>query len=150
MTPKTFEELIDFAINEEKQAAAFYTKLAGEVKDANVKEALLGFADQERGHQAKLEAIRDGIAQVKIRENVPDLKISDYMVDVEENADLSFQGALTIAMKKEKAAYRMYMDMAAATDDPKIKETLRFLAQEEAAHKLGFEIEYDEVVFQEH
>ena len=150
MTPQTFKELIDFAINEETEAAAFYTKLAGEVKDENVRKTLLGFAEQERGHQAKLEAVRDGIANAKIRENVPDLKISDYMVEVDENENLSLQGALTIAMKKEKAAYRMYTNMAEATDDPEIQKTLRFLAQEEAAHKLGFEVEYEAMVFQEH
>ena len=52
-------------------------------------------------------------------------------------------------MKKEKAAFRMYSDMAAAVEDDELKRTLLALAQEEAKHKLRFEVEYDECVYQE-
>ena len=78
-----------------------------------------------------------------------DLKIGDYLVDVEPTADMDYQQVLIVAMKKEKAAFRLYSDMAAATNDESLKELLLFLAQEEAKHKLHFEIEYDDVVLKE-
>ena len=42
-----------------------------------------------------------------------------------------------------------YSDLAAATEDDSVRTTLLALAQEEAKHKLRFEIEYDEHVLTE-
>jgi rubrerythrin len=52
-------------------------------------------------------------------------------------------------MKKEKAAFRLYSDLAGLADDAQLRNTFLFLAQEEAKHKLRFEIEYDENVLVE-
>lgn len=150
MKKEKFDELLKFAIEQEQAAFEFYTELAGKVTDDHVKQTLLDFANQERGHKAKLEAVRDGRKlDVTAKPNVPDLKIGDYLVEVEVTPELSFQGALIIAMKKEKAAYRLYMDMAAVAPDKDIREVFLFLAHEEANHKLNFEVQYDELIYQE-
>jgi rubrerythrin len=47
-------------------------------------------------------------------------------------------------MKQEKAAFRLYTDLAASTDDDAVRDLFLGLAQEEAKHKLRFEVEYDE------
>ena len=65
-------------------------------------------------------------------------------MDVEAKPNLSYQEALTLAMKAEKNAYRMYQGLASSTDDPNLQATFLGLAQEEAKHKLRFEIEYDD------
>ena len=52
-------------------------------------------------------------------------------------------------MKKEKAAYRLYTHLAGVAGDKNLSKTFLGLAQEEAKHKLRFEIEYDEVVLKE-
>ena len=54
------------------------------------------------------------------------------------------------AMKEEKAAFRLYSDLADRTDNAAAKEVLLMLAQEEAKHKLRFEIEYDDNILREH
>jgi len=43
-----------------------------------------------------------------------------------------------------KAAFRLYTDLAALTKDDQSKIAFQMLAQEEANHKLRFEIEYDD------
>jgi rubrerythrin len=43
----------------------------------------------------------------------------------------------------------MYTDLAATVDDESLRETFLALAQEEAKHKLRFEVEYDDVIMQE-
>ena len=81
---------------------------------------------------------------------VQDLKIGDYLLDVDTSrGDLSYQETLIVAMKEEKAAFRLYSDLASRTDHPTLKETFLMLAQEEAKHKLRFEIEYDNFVLTE-
>ena len=53
MTNEKFKEMIEFAIQQEQEAVDFYTELAGKVGEPHVKETLLDFANQERGHKAK-------------------------------------------------------------------------------------------------
>jgi rubrerythrin len=57
---------------------------------------------------------------------------------------MDYQSALILAMKQEKAAFRLYTDLAASTDDEKVRDLFLGLAQEEAKHKLRFEVEYDD------
>ncbi len=149
MTNEKFKEMIEFAIKEEQGAVDFYTELAGKVTEPHVKEILMDFANQERGHKAKLQAILQGKKLNLIRKEVPDLKIADYLVEVDISSDLSFQSALVIAMKKEKSAFRMYSDMAAACDDDELRDVFLYLANEEATHKLNFEVQYDDLIYQE-
>ena len=49
-----------------------------------------------------------------------------------------------MAMKKEKTAFKLYSDLSEKTDQEKYLNLFMALAQEEAKHKLRFEIEYDE------
>ena len=73
-----------------------------------------------------------------------DLKIGDYLVEQKPSASMDYQSALILAMKQEKAAFRLYTDLAASTDDDNVRDLFLGLAQEEAKHKLRFEVEYDE------
>lgn len=143
---KSILAALEFAITEEEAAAAFYTQMAERVEKAWMKEIFLGFAKEEEGHKVKLVAIKDGAKHLSPSANVPDIKLGDYLVEVETNDPdkLDYQSALVIAMKKEKAAFRLYSDLADATDNPELKGTLLGLAQEEAKHKLRFEVEYDD------
>jgi len=82
------------------------------------------------------------------REKVASLGIAERLVPVEPTANMTYAEALRFAMEAEKAAFRLYNDLAAATDDPGLVEVFRSLAAEEAKHKLRFEIEYDEHVLE--
>lgn len=149
MENKDLQELIDFAINEEDQAAKFYIELSGKMDKPWMKDVLLGFAREEQGHKAKLIKLSEGgKLTFDPGKNVTDLKIADYLVNVDPSADLDYQGALIIAMKKEKAAFRLYSDLASIAEGD-VKETFLALAQEEAKHKLRFEVEYDDKVLTE-
>ncbi len=146
-----FQAALEFAIREEEAAAAFYLHMAERVDKAWIKEIFLGFAKEEIGHREKLLEVRNGKKVLNTKADVPDIKLGDYLVEVEtfDPDKLDYQSALIIAMKKEKAAFRLYTDLAASTDDAELKETLLGLAQEEAKHKLRFEVEYDENILLE-
>jgi rubrerythrin len=140
-------EILDFAISEEEAAAQFYTDLASKMDRAWMQRVFESFAEEEKGHKAKLLAVKEGQIDLFETKKVMDLKIGDYLVDVDPDQtpqDLDYQQALIIAMKKEKAAFKLYNDLAASTDDANLYNLLLNLAQEEARHKLRFEIEYDE------
>lgn len=144
---KTFgsvDELLDFAIGKEEEAAELYTRLGRQTEKSWMRQVFEEFAQEERGHKAKLQAVKEGKRLLPAAGKVMDLKIADYVMDVEPSSDLDYQDALILAMKEEKAAFRLYSDLAAATDDEALRATLLALAQEEAKHKLRFEIEYDD------
>ena len=48
--------------------------------------------------------------------------------------------------KKERAAFKLYSDMAEKVPDTNLKQVFAGLAKEEAKHKLFFETEYEEHV----
>jgi rubrerythrin len=80
---------------------------------------------------------------------VGDLKIADYVVAEEPTGDMTYQKAIVLAMKKEKAAFKIYTDLAQNAPSAELKQLFEGLAQEEARHKLRFELEYDSVVMGE-
>lgn len=137
-------DLLDFAIAREEEAAQFYTDLANKMEKTLMREVFLDFAKEENGHKAKLLAVKEGKKLISSEAKVMDLKIGDYLVEVETSKDMDYQEALIVAMKKEKAAFRLYSDLATKTDDGELRTLLLSLAQEEAKHKLRFELEYDE------
>lgn len=138
------DEILDFAIGKEEEAARLYSSLARQTGKSWMRQVFEEFANEERGHKAKLQAVKEGKLLLPAAGKVLDLKIADYVMDVQASPALDYQDALILAMKEEKAAFRLYSDLAAATDDEALRATLLALAQEEAKHKLRFEIEYDE------
>jgi rubrerythrin len=142
------EAILDFAIANEERAAKMYHDLAQSVDRPGMREAFLEFSREEAKHKARLVKIKAGEMPAVTTEKVQDLKISDYMVDVEPTPNMTYAEALQFAMKAEKAAFKLYMDLAAKTDDPSLTEIFQSLAQEEAKHKLRFELEYEEHVLE--
>jgi rubrerythrin len=143
------DEVLDFAISEEEKAHDFYLDLAQKVDKPWMKKALEDFAKEEAGHKQKLLGVKQGKHLLPAQTKVLDLKLADYLVDIEPRPSITYQDALILAMKKEKAAWKLYMDLAAAATEPALAGTFKALAIEEANHKLRFETEYDEVVLRE-
>lgn len=142
----TVDEILDFAIGQEQQAADFYADLAVRAEKTGMKEIFLEFSREEERHRDKLLDVKRGDQQLHAHQVVIDLKLGDYLVDVEADKDISYQDALIVAMKRERAAFQLYSDMAEKVEDNELKSVFVGLAKEEAKHKLFFESEYDERV----
>ena len=140
----TVDEILDYAIDQEQQAADFYEDMAQRTETSGMKKALLDFSKEEKRHKKILQAVKSGKHELAPEQKVLDLKISDYLVEVEASENLSYQNALIIAMKRERAAYELYSDMASKLPAGHLRQVLEGLAKEEAKHKLFFETEYDE------
>jgi rubrerythrin len=140
----TVSQILEFAIEREQEAVDFYTNLAQKATSDAMRRVFEQFAQEERGHKARLIGVQQGKSLPERKQKVMDLRLSDYVVAAEPGPDLTYQDALILAMKKEKAAFRLYTDLASYVEDAGLKELLLSLAQEEAKHKLRFEVEYDE------
>jgi rubrerythrin len=113
-----------------------------------MREAFLHFAAEERGHRERLLRVKAGELPSVTTEQVQDLKIADHLVDPEPTSNMTYQEALLFAMKAEKAAFTLYTKLAEMTDSDDLSNVFQSLAQEEAKHKLRFEIEYDDHVLE--
>jgi rubrerythrin len=142
-------EILDFAIGEEQAAVDFYMHLAAQSKHQQTKKVFTEYAEEEMHHKAYLMSVKENGSFQLADERVRDLKIAEYLVDVKPSTNMSYEDALILAMKKEKAAFRMYTKLAENAEDPSVKTTLLNLAQEESKHKLRFEIEYDDFILKE-
>jgi len=146
MDRKKFDDIIDFAIEREADAIKFYQDLQKMVRFNSQRELLHEFEEMEKGHVAMLEKIRHmELANIDVP-RIQNLQISDYMVSSPPTKDMSFEDIITIAMKREEAAQRLYTEMAGKVDDPQIQKLFLRLAAEEAKHKLHFETMYDDEV----
>ena len=145
------DEVLDFAIEQEIAAQNFYHSLAANSDIPEMKAVFESFEKEEKGHQAKLVSMKTkgSFAAAANPVDVEDLGLADYLVDVEPTPQMEYKDALILAMKKEKAAYRLYTDLAELSKSKEMKDTFLFLAQEEAKHKLRFEIEYDDIILHE-
>jgi rubrerythrin len=142
----TVDEILDYAIDQEQQAADFYASFAARAEKAGMKKMLLEFAEEEKRHKERLLAVRTGEHKLTPQKEVLDLKVSDYLVEVDVSDNISYQDALIVAMKRERAALKFYTDMAEKVTDANVKQVFVGLAKEEAKHKLFFETEYEERV----
>ncbi|UCG53471.1 MAG: ferritin family protein [Candidatus Latescibacterota bacterium] len=145
---KSVDEILDFAIKNEEEAYEFYTDLASRIDTPGMSKVFESFAKEEKGHKAKLLDVKKGKHLLPSKDKVLDLKIGDYLVEMEATPDMKYQDALILAMKKEKKAFKMYTDLAQRVEGA-LKNTFLSLAQEEAKHKLRFEIEYDDNILSE-
>ena len=148
-TFQSVNQILEFAIKAEQEAVEFYNSLSVNAKTEDMKSVFRQFAQEEMGHKAKLLDIKETGIFEKSAAAVADLKIADFTVSVEVTPNISYQDALIIAMKKEKAAFKLYMTLSERSDSKDLKELFLMLAQEESKHKLRFELEYDEFVLRE-
>jgi len=141
---ESVDAVLDFAILREQEAFDLYHGLASQTSDPKLAVLFTSFAKVEAGHKLKLEGIKEGTTYLPVRQNPVNLKIADYLVEVEPSPDMSFQDALVLAMKREQAANSLYTNLAATISEPLLAELFSQLAKEEAAHKLRFENLYEE------
>jgi rubrerythrin len=150
MIKESFKKIIDFAIDRELEAVDFYKELQELVKFQSQKNMLLELQHMEEGHVTTLENIlKEKIENIQLKDEIKDLKISDYLVEKEPSNNMNYQDILIIAMKREENSTKLYKDLAEKVSDEQIKKVLIRLSQEEAAHKLRFEKLYDEVILKE-
>jgi rubrerythrin len=146
MEEKDFREVITFAIRKEAEAYNLYKTYSQLTKTPGMKQMFEELASEEQKHRRILEGVeKKDVSKYKLKK-IPNLKISDYMEEVEFSPDMDYASALRFAIKREEFSFRLYNLMAERTEDPELEKLFSALAQEEAKHKLRLETEYDENV----
>lgn len=141
---KSFEEIMNYAIDKEQKAAAFYEEASKKEQYAGARETFSDLAKEEHKHEATLASLSRENMEIYKVEKVPDLKISDYLVDVEYEPGMPYLETLRFAAKREEKAFKFYADLGDKTTSEDHKKLFKVLAQEEAKHKLKLETLLDD------
>lgn len=140
-------EILEFAVSKEVEAYHFYLALARRVDSQKMREVFGNLADEELEHKERLELEIMKSGRTVTTEQKPPRPDSDYILsDSESPLDMDYKDMLLLAMEKEEAAFRTYVNLVANAHDEESQELLLALAEEEIKHKLRFENEYDELL----
>lgn len=146
-TFETYEAIVEFGILKERQSNRFYLAMAQRVADEGIRKVFEELAAEELEHKARLELELMKIGRVvdttPDTEEIDDL---DYIISESPKLDMDFRDILDLAVAKEDAAFRLYIDMAAKAKNEESREAILAMAQEEVRHKMRFETERDKLL----
>jgi rubrerythrin len=145
---KSYDDIIKFAIQREEAAIKAYGDLSETAKTPGLKEMLLELQSEEKNHKKLLQDITEEQIASFSKEEVIDLKISDYLTEEPPSEDMNFQDLLIFAAKKEQDAVELYTKLRDDAESNEMKELFDFLIIQEKSHKLKLEKEYEKHVLE--
>lgn len=137
----TFEDVLDFAILQEKAAQEFYSDLQEKVLDADVRLFYKTLVQEERLHELKLRELKR-FGYNLIEPNLETLKQSGYLDAMPISPEVTLKEAVQYAIKKEKSARMLYRTLGQMCDRNELTELFNELAEQEAGHAKYFQTEY--------
>lgn len=145
-----FNEIIDFAINREYEAAKLYKDLQAIAKKEASKQLLKEFENMELQHAKILEEFSpEKLSSNYVIPKVDNLNLSENFDVPPASEEMNFQEVLMIAIKNEERAFKLYSDLAQRAEDDYTKKLFERLAHEESKHKYQLESIYDNEIFKE-
>ena len=139
---ETIEDIIYFAIESEIQSVEFYNRLSEAATEGDTKLLFTRLMEEEKGHIVRLQYLLDH----QLENGFPGLSHgfseTDYLPHVTPSPDVNVEDGLIIAIQKEKAAIRLYTDLAAEVKKQDLNKFFLLLASEEEKHYMKFEKEY--------
>ncbi len=152
-TDNAIRNVLRTAIQREIDAYTLYSSAAANVDDPQARDMLNDLAAQEVGHRKRLEGLLEGkvfrVLSQRQQQQVEDLKITDYLVEVPLNDDSDLQDVLIVAGKREDASHNLYASLAQVAEDDETQKLFEFLANEELTHKRRVETLYDQIIYRE-
>ncbi len=145
------EKLVNFAVAKEEEAAAFYDFLSSAARRPSIRKVFVEFAKQEKSHKKTFEKIIKEGCRVPMKRggDAQDMRLSDYLVEVPFDPQMSYQDALILGMKREDKSAAFYLDLSRKIEDACLAETIGKLAEEEGRHKRKLEELYEKEIMTE-
>jgi rubrerythrin len=135
----SYKEIIEFAIGHEIKAYQLYMDLAKKMVYSKTRRFCKELAKEERRHIARLE--KESARKCRL---ISPVNLSRYNIAYGKvNIFANRLSMLSFAIKKEKAAVRLYRDFAGLTRNENARQLFMWLAQEELKHEQQVGLEYN-------
>ena len=141
---QTLDDILDFAILQEKAAQEFYAKLSGDANDLNMQLFYRTLVEEEQVHEKELRKLKSSSSELSAPD-LTELQKSGYLDALPITPDMEMKEVLLYALKKEKSAKMLYSVLAENMEQPKLADMFKALAAQEAEHADYFQKEYNEV-----
>jgi rubrerythrin len=143
----SIDDILKFAIAKEEASYQFYTDIAHQMQSETSNTIFEELAKEELNHktQLELEIMKRGKV-VKPSDNESYRIKGDFILEMDFPKDIGYEDALMIAIRKEKAAFKLYVELMRIAENEEAFETFMALAEEEVRHKLMFEAEYNNLM----
>jgi rubrerythrin len=140
----TVTEILEMALEKEKDAVKFYKTAVTSVKDPKAKMLFELFAIEEQKHVARLEfeLIKTG-KTISQDEDLLSFEDLDFIVEVTPEMKPVYLDILIGAINKEDEALKLFLNMLPLTDSIETRDILAALIEEEVRHKILLEIKYN-------
>lgn len=140
----TLGEIIDLAIMREIQAAEFYRGLADQAPNPAMQSLFENLAAEELQHKARLELelMKEGLVAQTVGK-LFEVDAPEYAAEGNLEPDMDYKDALSLAIRKERRSFRLYVELAGVVSEKHVHEVLLELAEEESRHLVQFEMEYN-------
>ncbi len=148
----TIEKALQIGAEMELESYSLYTQTAMNAKYPGAKELLLELAQDEKKHREYfLNGLKDPnhVKMRTLKENIPDLKITDKLIKVPLSPDADYPQILVFAAQREKVTHDFYVQIARRFIGTELGLMFNNFAKEELRHKYLIEKEYDDIVLSE-
>lgn len=149
MEKDLYRQILDAAIEGEIEANLFYQQVAEKVQDDYLKQMFFDLAREELRHQRILEAFRKDESKAIHFVRAADYHLAETMADQPLTMDMKPADAIALAVKKEEAAMKHYLDLSRASTDDAQKQVFEELAAMEQGHKAKMEAAFVDIGFPE-
>ena len=141
----TFEDVLDFAILQEKAAQEFYTDLEGKVTNDDVRLFYKTLIQEEHLHELKLRDLKR-FGYELIEPDIETLRESGYLDAMPVKPEISLADAVRYAIKKERSARMLYHTLGEMCQRDELKDLFDELAEQEESHANYFKAEYADLL----
>lgn len=149
--------ILNFAIEREKEAIIFYQNLKKNFKEENIKDYLNEIIEIEKTHIIKINSLKNSFNDIDINKIKIENKNSllDFLKTDENNQNDKnninpLQELILLAIKKENSSYNLYIKLSETFKNlESFYKIFLFLANEELSHKKYFEDLYEKYFFKE-
>ena len=140
----SIQEILEFAITKEQAARKLYLQLSETMTDPMVKKLFADLAAEEVDHRQQLELELLKLGRVVTHPTqFKGARITECTLPDDIPHNMGYAEALVLAMQKEKAAFRLYVEMIPAAESLECRDVLLTLAEEEVRHMIRFEEAYN-------
>ena len=145
------EEIIDFAIQREREAQASYLEYARATERRGFSELLLSMARMEKEHERRLLELKQGRSSEGLftPPQTEDLGLTETLVDIPFSPDMDYGDFLILVIRKEGDAEKLYRRLQSLASNADLSGMFQVLADEERKHKDWAQERYDEDILKE-
>jgi rubrerythrin len=145
----TVKKVLEMGAEMELQSYTMYMKHAENSEYPGASRLLKKLADDELRHRKYfLKALEnpDSVEVRTLEEDIPDMKVTDKLINVPLDPKADFPQILKFAAQRESATYDFYSQIAGKYEETELGKLFHNFAVEELNHKKLLEEEYDEIM----